>query len=547
MVSCFFVSTAPAEDEVGSMSPAVASNIVTRAYQQELHREPDPAGMATFVTHLLEGKNETWLRNVLRQSPEAKAQRQEKRQRAMRLYVVPLCFILSGLLWSYGAERLRRFKLYIAILLALLFVLAYFALIMRYGINIPYWDDFDAILNSVRVSPMHRLRALLAQHNEHRIAVTRLVAEGMFYLRGHIDFKYFALIGNCFLAGTFCLFAGQLKKHPLCLPVLACLVFAPVAWSNMIWSMAAVQNNGVHFFALASMMAFFSATSRPLKTVFLFLLGTCATFTSGSGIFLFPALLFTLMGQRLTMHRLNTDSNLSVNLSDLAIVALLLIFVSAVYFANYTHPPGHPSTTIVLASPLQALNYFLSFAGSFVVSAGGTQFLSLLVGGILIAGFVMLTLCGAHTKSPALFSFALYLLITGLAATVTRMGFGISQALSDRYRINSLLLLGSLFVMTVRLLPRESLRRHFSAVFFACVLLLYVYSWTWAVSEMTAHRKVLITETAKWFSFGRGLYYPREGMNHAGAIMDEAIAKEVWMPPAAVSDAIQAYEQVPAK
>ena len=309
LATCFAVDTAHAEDDPSAISPHDATNIVVRAYRQELDREPDQSGMATFVGHLLAGKTESWLHDVLRQSPEAQAMRKQKRDRAMHIYVFPPIFVALGLLWGYGAQRLRRFNLCLAMLLALLLPVSYFALIMRYGINVPSWDDFDAILGYAIKPAAERFHSLLAQHNEHRIAFTRIISEGLLNLRGCIDFKAIALIGNGFLVGTFFLMARQLKAHTCYLPVLALLLFAPVAWINMAWSMAAVQNNGVHFFALAAIMMFFSAKSYPVRAMLLLLGGACAAFTSGSGILLFPAILLTLVGQWVTAHRENSGRN----------------------------------------------------------------------------------------------------------------------------------------------------------------------------------------------------------------------------------------------
>ncbi len=542
LLSSFVVHVACADGSHNPMTSHHATDIVVRAYQQELQREPDPDGMATFVQHLLEGKSERWVHDVLSQSSEAQAKRTLKRKRMIRLYGLPPAFLALGLLWGYGSRFLRRLEWPLVVLLALAFAIPYFILILRYAVDIPSWDDFPTILGYSIAPPAQRFQALLAQHNEHRIAMTRLVTEGVHALYGRIDFKVITIIGNSSLLGIYCLFARGLRAHRYYLPVLSGLLFAPVAWLNMTWSMAAVQNNGVHLFALVAITLFFSASPRPLRVMLLALVGALSVLTSGAGIFLFPAVLFTLIGQWLTKDRRNSSQN-SIRVTDIIVVLLLMIIVSALYFTNYTPPNSHPSVTCVLQTPLQGVIYFLSFVGASVASAGGTQHLSSVFGAALFICFVTLTLRGAYRRCPVLYSFALYLLITGAAAMVTRLGFGVSQALDVRYRVNSILFMGTLLVMAVQLFPSGARRRPICGVAFAGVLLLYSYSWNLAVTELASHRKVLIIETARWLSFGHGLHYPREEMPRAGKLFDTAVAKGLYRPPQVVLDVAADYDR----
>ena len=69
-------------------------------------------------------------------------------------------------------------------------------LIVKLTVNIPRWDDYDVFLNYLNSTNKERLHLLFSQHNEHRIAFVRIVAEIMYQLFGRIDFRLLIFFGN---------------------------------------------------------------------------------------------------------------------------------------------------------------------------------------------------------------------------------------------------------------------------------------------------------------------------------------------------------------
>ena len=77
-------------------------------------------------------------------------------------------------------------------------------LITRYAVDIPDWDDYDAVLGflsdfQLAKSGAEKIMLLFSQHNEHRIAIDRIISLFDFWLFGKINFYHLIFIGNFFL------------------------------------------------------------------------------------------------------------------------------------------------------------------------------------------------------------------------------------------------------------------------------------------------------------------------------------------------------------
>ena len=82
-------------DSLGLDSTGTVSSLVRRAYIEELHREPDTGGMATYLECLTTGgKDEKWLRRELHDSDEARSTRVGQRAHVMRMAVAFAVFLI---------------------------------------------------------------------------------------------------------------------------------------------------------------------------------------------------------------------------------------------------------------------------------------------------------------------------------------------------------------------------------------------------------------------------------------------------------------------
>jgi hypothetical protein len=169
---------------------------------------------------------------------------------------------------------------------------AYGLNILKYAVNIPLHDDFDAALNFTN-NFIHtgtaegRVKLIFAQHNEHRIVFTRLIFLGNYYVLHGINFRYCIILGNLGWVLTvvmltlifhriFRLSLLQLLPIPFCL-----LSFTHSA--NMFF---ATSSLAIYWFILFS-VAFLYCLSR-FKFFGLCVLFPVALFSFGGGVLLYP-------------------------------------------------------------------------------------------------------------------------------------------------------------------------------------------------------------------------------------------------------------------
>ncbi|MBE7415150.1 MAG: hypothetical protein HS130_07950 [Deltaproteobacteria bacterium] len=87
----------------------------------------------------------------------------------------------------------------------------FFSIIHKYAANVPYGDDYSAILDFLlryqdADGALQKLGMLFAQHNEHRIAFGNLATVAMYKLTGTVDFRSMIFFGNAALLGLVLVF-----------------------------------------------------------------------------------------------------------------------------------------------------------------------------------------------------------------------------------------------------------------------------------------------------------------------------------------------------
>jgi hypothetical protein len=108
------------------------------------------------------------------------------------------------------------------------------------------------------------------------------------------------------------------------------------------------------------------------------------------------------------------------------------------YFSDYHRPSYHPQLASISAHFLELAHYFVLWEGNYFSSNLAHPFLlgiialSFLLGGALFAGYAIYRRRDWRTFYPWLLLGA-YACVSGATAAVGRLGFGLEQALSDRY------------------------------------------------------------------------------------------------------------------
>src|SRR5258708_358677 len=117
-------------------------------------------------------------------------------------------------LWS-------KYKNHFVILIALTVLIIHFGFLIKYAVNVPYWDDFDSVLlfldNYLVIDSLpDKVSLIVSRHNEHRIILNRLIPIFQFYLFGNVNFKWLIFFGNALLALFFIsLFHHHRRQYPV--------------------------------------------------------------------------------------------------------------------------------------------------------------------------------------------------------------------------------------------------------------------------------------------------------------------------------------------
>lgn len=394
------------------------------------------------------------------------------------------------------------FILKLAWLLCFLFPIAsYFVYIADYGINIPYVDDHGLkgfILKyyaSDHISD--KIAAIFAQHNEHRIALTRIFLLISYQLEGTINYKTLIWLGNGFLLGILWVFVRYFKHKGISLVYLL-----PIPWilftflhqENTFWGMASVQNFGIVFFVFAAFLAL--EKEQFIKAMVLISIGV---FTSGNGF----VALFLLMGILL----------LKGNWKQLGLFALLTLCLLAAYFLSYQKPPATPMASVSQLKDLSKA--FFAFTGSYAdmnleIPLAGRVMRSAILGLLLIG--LSLGIYGKNLpidfrekrwRIPAnwpiflLGTITFILLSAAMVAWTRLVGYGFNTILTSRYKIYSVLLLITLYAGSFTLLKNSLQKINFGAVLVVAITCFFMSFWH-SMPSIDFHRKGLTTSMFNW-------------------------------------------------
>lgn len=316
-------------------------------------------------------------------------------------------------------------------------LLFYFRYVFRFAQDVPFWDDYDAIL--LALSTLHDsgdwARYLFQPHNEHVVLWVRLAAWLQLLLFGEVNFRHLIVLGNLFIAGIFMLWclviaqsfkaaANSQQAAPTQMAGIALigalLLFSIAYWESNLWAMAALSNFPVLFFALAALLVFHHGDND--RTLFgAALLCVLAALSQANGLFV-----FAVIGLRLVQMRKWARALLWGILS----VAAFACYISL----RHMNPPAAAKYS---ASVWEVLLFFLRFLGSFIPHLHAALWLGVLI----LALLVLAVVCRRREQTPVLHSILLFLFITAAVTAYSRVSDWAEGALASRYSINSALLM----------------------------------------------------------------------------------------------------------
>ncbi len=316
-----------------------------------------------------------------------------------------------------------------------LIVMVYFKTINAYALNIPYKDDYDAILGwlvDYKASDFGgRLKLLFLQHNEHRLLASRLVYATYYTLFGDVNIRSFIFLANIQLIGILAIgmvfikrFVGGFWAVPAF--VLALCLFDVNNFENADFAMAGMQNFGIVWWFMLSLFFYTRPGNKNLVAALLF--QALAAFSSGNGM---------VAGGALFVYCLLSQDRRKAILSG----AGMLLFLG-LYFIGY-QSTGEAMTA---GSVYNMAMFFLHMAGAHFSFENG-WFCALIMLGILAACLPLRSKFKFKEEALPLIAILVFVIGSVGVTSIFRGATPIVQAYASRYFIYTHLLTAIVFCL----------------------------------------------------------------------------------------------------
>lgn len=360
-----------------------------------------------------------------------------------------------------ATEKKVNYLNYISCFAIIIVALVYFSTVNTYALNLPYRDDYNAILeflNKFKLAGFgEKIALLFSQHGEHRILSSRIVYALYYTITGTINFKDIIFIANLQVVGILLLGMYFLRK---CFPanwgipafVLGLCIFDINNFENADFAMAGMQNFGIVMLFMLSMFFYSKDNKKMLIPAVLFQLLT--TYSSGSGLSASLILfLFCLLSKD--------------KLKSIVSGATFLIF-APMYFIHYKPGDKMGSSDIGKIS-----DFFFHMVGAHFSFEYG-----------VICGVLLLVLLAVTLPFNKKFQFkpgtipllclALFMLASFTTAALFRSSLPILQAYASRYFILNHILTALVFCFLFLKIQDHKLK--WPVTIASLLLLLYAYS-----------------------------------------------------------------------
>ena len=317
-------------------------------------------------------------------------------------------------------------------------ILAFYGLLTRETVNLPFMDDYGGILGFVgrwsQLPTLHEkiLDPFASQHNEYKLMFANALYVLEYLTTGHVNFAFLSVVGNLLILPLYFVIFGMWTRNGATKEQL--FLFIPVSWllfqlqyySLLNWPMSSLQHIAVLLFSLLTIYLL----SRDERQTFYIALGSLvlAIGSSGNGFFVIPVACLMLVQFR----RLARVGYL------LCTSAAMLVFY--LYRYNFSSSQAHADHSVVSSLHHISLIYSLSFLGA-SVARYGSYVPAAILGGALCLVFASAIVDRFYARNPAIFYSMCFILITAVAVSGLRSDLGIAQSLVSRYRIYSNLML----------------------------------------------------------------------------------------------------------
>lgn len=258
------------------------------------------------------------------------------------------------------------------LILALLPAAMPLVLIAQFGVNFAVWDEWDPGIAGLYVKAHHnqfQIGDLFAFHNEHRIAIPRLIFVA-FNLLTHWNCIVLMLLSWTMVMATSIMMlrlmaksvgdfdnsASMLQPRVLLLWFLVNLsMFSLTQWENWLWGMG-VQNFMPMMWIAAGLLVIFRPQVKWRHTGAIVLLATLATYSSGNGLLAWP-----MLGGMLAWS--GSWMEFRSKRWKIAAFAAAGLLVCILYFHGFNSRPSDSSTPHTL-NPIEISKFVGIFLGA---------------------------------------------------------------------------------------------------------------------------------------------------------------------------------------
>jgi hypothetical protein len=335
-------------------------------------------------------------------------------------------------------------------------IAAYFTGILIYAPGAPFGDDFAMIDGAQQFASSANLSqawsALAAQHNEHRPIAVRFIFWIVGLLPEPPNVALIALVGNLSLLVMFALLlreGNRVRAHRAFIVVAAVLMFNFGLSESSIWAMAAVSNFGV----LSAMMAALALLSLGAAWHWAALaVALVSVGMQGNGLLTpFLGAGYLLFNKRLI---------------PAAIWLVVSVVVLLWFFTDYRFSQSG-NLQALISEPFEIALYALAFCGSAVgfgsesLGAVNIIFVSLAatLGAAMMGLSVYSALNGGFRDGRIALWVNLFIVVSAFATAVSRIDYGVQQALVPRYHINSCLMVAATLIAMLDLGENSLIQR----------------------------------------------------------------------------------------
>lgn len=432
-----------------------------------------------------------------------------------------------------------NWKRLIVSILIVLPILIFIGTVFSLATDVPYMDDFDAVLGFLNHGWPQMASHLCDFHNEHRIAVPRLFFAALYAIEGVFNFRHCILIGDAMLLAYVCLFAHRIHRaaSSLCALPFLWLFLDILNYENTLWALTSIQWHGTFLFALGAFIAYEKSERMPWLALALSFAAAC-NLSGGAGIFIWPALVlmeaffcFRTHGTWAINSWPTWKKFLSARLFILVVVGLSvsLLYLHG-FHGNSRHLVHNLAPVATGFQPLRMIDFFVSFCGA----AYPFFHMPALFCGSIVCGLLAMIAFRIHKiNDPVLLSMLTFTLGSAVAGALFRSNLFDNAALAVRYRILSLTLIACTISLTYNLFKKPLARKTFHRVLVLVLLATIATNIMSAVITYPRERdrqKSRAEGLAKWPRDTSALPYDTNRLDHADRILRESERTGTWKP-----------------